>query len=175
MIAALPSALKCKWNPTALKAPEPQALVQHKKEIPMITEDYVRSIFKGLENGDGASFFEHVADDVDWTVMGHPSPCWPLQIQGRFHRRHFRQARQGAPEWGPTRGRASDRQGRSSRGGASFPCDGQKRHEVRQPVLLGRPLRRQGHRPRPRLSGLGHGRPPLRREPHLGDAQMGFE
>jgi ketosteroid isomerase-like protein len=32
----------------------------------MITEDYVRSIFKGLENGDGASFFEHVADDVDW-------------------------------------------------------------------------------------------------------------
>jgi len=39
----------------------------------MITEDYVRSIFKGLENGDGASFFEHVADNVDWTVMGsHP-------------------------------------------------------------------------------------------------------
>ena len=39
----------------------------------MITEDYVRSIFKGLENGDGASFFEHVADDVDWTVMcTHP-------------------------------------------------------------------------------------------------------
>jgi ketosteroid isomerase-like protein len=32
----------------------------------MITEDYVRSIFKGLENGDGASFFEHVTDDVDW-------------------------------------------------------------------------------------------------------------
>jgi len=36
----------------------------------MITEGYVRTIFKGLENGDGASFFEHVADDVDWTVMG---------------------------------------------------------------------------------------------------------
>jgi uncharacterized protein len=39
----------------------------------MITEDYVRRIFKGLENGDGTSFFEHVADNVDWTVMGtHP-------------------------------------------------------------------------------------------------------
>jgi uncharacterized protein len=39
----------------------------------MITEEYVRSIFKGLESGDGASFFEHVADDVDWTVEGtHP-------------------------------------------------------------------------------------------------------
>ena len=35
--------------------------------------DCVREIFKGLENGDGASFFKHVADDVDWTVMGtHP-------------------------------------------------------------------------------------------------------
>ena len=35
--------------------------------------DRVRDIFKGLENGDGAAFFTHVADDVDWTVMGtHP-------------------------------------------------------------------------------------------------------
>jgi ketosteroid isomerase-like protein len=38
-----------------------------------ITTDLVRKIFQGLENGDGAAFFEHVADDVDWTVMGtHP-------------------------------------------------------------------------------------------------------
>jgi ketosteroid isomerase-like protein len=38
-----------------------------------ITPDRVRDIFKGLEKGDGASFFNHVADDVDWTVMGtHP-------------------------------------------------------------------------------------------------------
>ena len=38
-----------------------------------ITYDHVREIFKGLENGDGAAFFQHVADDVDWTVMGtHP-------------------------------------------------------------------------------------------------------
>jgi hypothetical protein len=38
-----------------------------------ITFDRVREIFKGLENGDGSAFFEHVADDVDWTVMGtHP-------------------------------------------------------------------------------------------------------
>lgn len=35
--------------------------------------DFVRRIFAGLEHGDGAAFFEHVADDVDWTVMGtHP-------------------------------------------------------------------------------------------------------
>ena len=38
-----------------------------------ITPDRVREIFKGLENGDGAAFFEAVVDDVDWTVMGtHP-------------------------------------------------------------------------------------------------------
>ena len=38
-----------------------------------VTPDFVREIFKGLEEGDGAAFFIHVADDVDWTVMGtHP-------------------------------------------------------------------------------------------------------
>ena len=38
-----------------------------------ITTDSVREIFKGLENGDGAAFFAHVADNVDWIVEGtHP-------------------------------------------------------------------------------------------------------
>lgn len=38
-----------------------------------IASAHVREIFQGLESGDGAAFFEHVADDVDWTVMGiHP-------------------------------------------------------------------------------------------------------
>jgi ketosteroid isomerase-like protein len=38
-----------------------------------ITAETVRTIFKGLESGDGGEFFEHVASDVDWTVMGtHP-------------------------------------------------------------------------------------------------------
>ena len=37
------------------------------------TPNRVSEVFKGLENGDGATFFERVADDVDWTVMGtHP-------------------------------------------------------------------------------------------------------
>jgi uncharacterized protein len=35
--------------------------------------DQISDIFKGLETGDGAAFFHHVAEDVDWTVMGtHP-------------------------------------------------------------------------------------------------------
>ena len=38
-----------------------------------VTSERVREIFKGLERGDGAAFFAHVADDVAWTVMGtHP-------------------------------------------------------------------------------------------------------
>jgi ketosteroid isomerase-like protein len=38
-----------------------------------ITAAYVREIFKGLEEGDGASFFDHVDDKVDWIVEGtHP-------------------------------------------------------------------------------------------------------
>src|SRR5580692_8259541 len=38
-----------------------------------IPTEYVREIFSALEHGNGAAFFDHVADDVDWTVMGtHP-------------------------------------------------------------------------------------------------------
>jgi ketosteroid isomerase-like protein len=33
----------------------------------------VLALFAHLEHGDGTKFFEHVADDVDWTVEGsHP-------------------------------------------------------------------------------------------------------
>jgi hypothetical protein len=38
-----------------------------------IAEEYVRQVFKGLEEGDGAAFFNHVDDKVDWIVEGtHP-------------------------------------------------------------------------------------------------------
>jgi hypothetical protein len=38
-----------------------------------ITSEFVRDVFKGLERGDGDAFFAHVADNVDWIVMGtHP-------------------------------------------------------------------------------------------------------
>jgi len=39
----------------------------------------IRDIFKNLETGDGAKFFTHVADDVDWIVEGtHP-------LAGHYH------------------------------------------------------------------------------------------
>lgn len=38
-----------------------------------IAAERVREIFKGLDSGDGSMFFRHVAENVDWTVMGtHP-------------------------------------------------------------------------------------------------------
>jgi len=44
-----------------------------------ISEAYVRDLFKHLENGDGAAFFERVDDKVDWTVEGtHP-------LAGHYH------------------------------------------------------------------------------------------
>jgi uncharacterized protein len=40
---------------------------------------YVESLFANLENGKSGAFFEHVADDVNWTVMGtHP-------LAGTYH------------------------------------------------------------------------------------------
>lgn len=35
-----------------------------------ITVEQVRKVFEGLESGDGSAFFDHVAEDVDWTVHG---------------------------------------------------------------------------------------------------------
>ena len=35
------------------------------------TPDQIRAIFRSLEEGDGAEFFTHVDDKVDWTVEGH--------------------------------------------------------------------------------------------------------
>ena len=46
-----------------------------------MTPDRIRQIFQALETGDGAAFFAHIAEDVDWTVMGtHP-------LAGHYHSR----------------------------------------------------------------------------------------
>jgi uncharacterized protein len=35
-----------------------------------LTTASVHQIFRNLESGDGKGFFEHVAEDVDWIVVG---------------------------------------------------------------------------------------------------------
>ena len=44
-----------------------------------VQASYVKSLFANLEDGKSGAFFEHVADDVNWTVMGtHP-------LAGTYH------------------------------------------------------------------------------------------
>jgi uncharacterized protein len=44
-----------------------------------VQASYVKNLFANLENGRSGAFFEHVADDVNWTVMGtHP-------LAGTYH------------------------------------------------------------------------------------------
>jgi hypothetical protein len=58
-----------------------RALLANMQEDLMITEDYVRKIFKGLEQSDGVGFFEHVDDKVDWIVEGTSSAGRSLQVE----------------------------------------------------------------------------------------------
>ena len=42
-------------------------------KIMSVSKEYVENLFKYLRSGENNKFFEHVADDVLWTVMGtHP-------------------------------------------------------------------------------------------------------
>lgn len=52
-----------------------------------VDAELVRRLFTHLERGEADAFFEHVADDVRWTVMGtHP-------LAGTYHDKHrFREA-----------------------------------------------------------------------------------
>jgi len=53
----------------------------------LITEDQVRNIFAALASGQPEKFFEHVADNVNWLVLGtHP-------LAGEYKsKREFREA-----------------------------------------------------------------------------------
>jgi hypothetical protein len=124
-----------------------------------ITAEYVSEIFKGLEEGDGASFFSYVDDNVDWSVEGtHPLatiiPRWPS-------------SKEPSPSWAKVLPKGLNwmskyfgQRGRY-RGGASFPGDGKERPSVRQPLLLGALFQRQDDRRGARVPGLSHGDPPL--------------
>jgi ketosteroid isomerase-like protein len=63
-----------------------------------ITLDRVRTIFKGLENRDGAAFFEHVADDVDWTVEGTHPLAGHYRSKSEFRSHTFEKLNQVLPK-----------------------------------------------------------------------------
>ena len=52
-----------------------------------LTSEYVKHVFKGLEEGKGADFLHYVPERVDWTVKGtHP-------LAGRYASRQAFQVR----------------------------------------------------------------------------------
>ena len=129
--------------------------------------DFVRRIFAGLEHGDGAAFFEHVADDVDWTVMGTHPLAGHYKSKAEFTAGTFAKLGKVLP------------------GGAQlhvneiFIADdvaivelhskatAKKRLPLRQPLLLGLLFPGRQDRPRARLSRLGDGGAPVRGESGL--------
>jgi hypothetical protein len=96
-----------------------------------ITSDYVRQIFKSLERGDGADFFTHVADDVEWTVMGTHPLAGDYHSKAAFYRRYFCEAGSGSSGRRSTSRGASYPPGRSGSCRIEFPGDRQERHAVR--------------------------------------------
>lgn len=54
-----------------------------------INADTVRRIFSHLESGSGDKFFEHVADNVDWTVEGTHPLAGRYLSKGDFHAHTF--------------------------------------------------------------------------------------
>jgi ketosteroid isomerase-like protein len=102
-----------------------------------VTSEYVREIFKGLEQGDGAAFFEHVADDVDWIVMGSHPLAGHYRSKSDFIAGTFAKLSQVLPR------------------GAQLHVE----HLIVEGDQAAVELRGGENRSRSRLSRLGHGRP----------------
>jgi ketosteroid isomerase-like protein len=104
-----------------------------------IRPDHVREIFKGLETANGGFFFEHVADGVDWTVMGtHP-------LAGRYlSKRAFEEAtffKLGKVLPKGAQLRVTNVIVAANMAVVVFVSDATARNALRQPLLLGSPFR----------------------------------
>ena len=99
------------WGKTVRPTSSKSNSSRYTGRIYLITEDYVRKLFKGLEHGDGAGFFEHVDDKVDWIVEGTHPLAGHYKSKSDFLAGTFAKARQGSAQQGSTRRRASAREG----------------------------------------------------------------
>ena len=54
-----------------------------------LTAEMVHRIFSHLESGSGDRFFQHVADDVDWTVEGTHPLAGRYRSKADFHAHTF--------------------------------------------------------------------------------------
>jgi uncharacterized protein len=132
-----------------------------------VTLDYpfVRDLLEGFETGDGAEFFQHVEDNVNWTVKGTHPLAGHYRSNAAFLAGAFDKLNKVLPEWArlvlehplvrDDQAVVELRSLATARNGFRFD----------KSILLGSPLQRQHHRSRARLFGIRHGRAPLRREP----------
>ena len=129
-----------------------------------ITLEGVREIFKGLENGDGAAFFERVADDVDWTVMGTHPLAGHYASKKAFVEGTFAKLSQVLPKG--TQLHVVDLIVKGDQAVVELHslATAKNSHTLRQPLLLGGVFPEQRDRSRSGLPRFGHGRPIVRGE-----------
>ena len=60
---------------------------------------FVRDLFEGLETGDGAEFFQHVDDNVDWTVEGTYPLADHYRSKAAFLAGTFDKLNKVLPDW----------------------------------------------------------------------------
>lgn len=102
-----------------------------------LSQDAVRSLFAHLEAGDGSAFFDHVDDDVNWTVEGHHPLAGRYRGKAEFRAHTFE--RLGKVLLGGARYQRAD-QWRLGDRRTEVVGDGGQRPAIRQQILLGNPL-----------------------------------
>jgi hypothetical protein len=130
-----------------------------------VDAEYVRKIFAGLEHGEGTAFFDHVAEDVDWTVMGTHPLAGHYTSKADFVAGTFAKLAKVLPDGAESnvdnlivKRRRGDR-------GIAFGSDRQERFSLRQSLLLGLLFQGRQDRARARLSRFCDGCAIVCREP----------
>jgi ketosteroid isomerase-like protein len=63
-----------------------------------LTDTEVRAVFKNLESGNGDAFFSHVADNVDWIVLGTHPLAGHYRSKSEMHAHTFDKLNQVLPD-----------------------------------------------------------------------------
>ena len=120
-----------------------------------IQASYVRSLFANLENGRTDAFFDHVAEDVDWTVMGTHPLAGTYHTKADFLVHTFGRLNKLLKEGVVLRVTNLLVDGDNRGGGTGVAFQSVERKALRQQVLLGSPLLERNHRGGQGLLGLG--------------------
>src|ERR687885_165687 len=130
-----------------------------------IQASYVRTLFANLENGRTDAFFDHVAEAVNWTVMGTHPLAGTYHTKAGFLAHTFARLDKLLKEGVVLRVTKQTTGGRRHHGsGNGIALHGVEREALRQQVLLGNPLLERHHSRGQGLLGLGTPKAANRRE-----------